>query len=94
MEWLPLLTQMSDFALGGMKPDITILLDCPPQVGLERAGKIKHLDRFESEQLPFHERVRKGYLTHITDYPEHYILDATKSIEEVHEEVMKIIVRK
>lgn len=46
-------------ATGGLKPDLTILLDVETKVGLERAG-VK--DRMETKSLRFHKRVRQGYL--------------------------------
>lgn len=91
LELLTFVKQMSEYALGGIRPDIVILLDCLPEVGLKRTAAIKQLDRFEEEKLPFHERVRAGYLTHITEYKEHHILDASRSLEEVHKEVSNIL---
>lgn len=45
-----------------IEPDLTFLLDLSPQEGLQRAKARATLDRFENEQLSFHERVRKAYL--------------------------------
>ena len=45
-----------------IEPDLTFLLDLSPEEGLQRAKARAKLDRFENEQLSFHERVRKAYL--------------------------------
>lgn len=52
-------------ATGDLKPDLTILLDLPVEVGLARKNKQKP-DRFEQENLSFHRRVREGYLALVT----------------------------
>jgi len=46
----------------GLKPDLTILLDVTPVVGLKRAAKRSKVDRFEQETIEFHQRVREMYL--------------------------------
>ncbi|MBU0629814.1 MAG: dTMP kinase [Candidatus Margulisbacteria bacterium] len=46
----------------GIRPDLTILLDIPPSVGLERAKSKGGADRFEREGMEFHDRVRAKYL--------------------------------
>ncbi|MFC1510883.1 dTMP kinase [Candidatus Margulisiibacteriota bacterium] len=46
----------------GLDPDLTLLLDVSPEVGLKRAGQVGDLDRFEQEKLEFHKRVRGKYL--------------------------------
>ena len=65
---LDLVLELNRLAAGRTVPDLTILLDLPPRMGLERAlqrNRTRSLDRearFEQEALAFHERVRKGYL--------------------------------
>lgn len=88
---LPFVKQMSEYALGGIRPDVIVFLDCPPEVGLRRAANAGELDRFESEKLAFHERVRTGYLMHLKEYPEHHMIDATRSREEVHGDVLSAL---
>ena len=57
---LQLIEMVNNWATQNLKPDIIILLDMPPEKGLARKRRLK--DRFELEQLPFHRRVRQGYL--------------------------------
>jgi dTMP kinase len=83
LDLLSFVKSMSEYALGGIRPDIVILLDVPPEIGLKRALQVGAPDRFESEKLAFHERVRQGYLAHINEYPSHHIIDATQSIDDV-----------
>jgi dTMP kinase len=64
---LPLLRQLNQLATAGMIPDLTIVLDCPAEVGLARTrervkGQLHKFDRFESEVVDFHRRVREGFL--------------------------------
>ena len=58
---LSLIDSVNTSATGGLKPDVTILLDVLPEQGLQRKRKI-HQDRFDSEELSFHRRIREGYL--------------------------------
>ncbi len=79
------------FVLQGVTPDVVILLDVPPEVGLRRAAQVHETDRFEEERLAFHERVREGYLEHVKEYQHHHIIDATLPREEVHVTIRKIL---
>lgn len=53
--------KLDDVATGGLKPDLTLLLDIDTREGLKRARR-KGVDRMESKTLRYHERVRRGYL--------------------------------
>jgi dTMP kinase len=64
---LPLLRQLNQLATAGMVPDLTIVLDCTAEIGLARTrervkGQDHRFDRFESEMVEFHHRVREGFL--------------------------------
>ena len=80
-----------------VEPDLTILLDLEPKAGLERSFKklaALQVDesRFEMETLQFHGRVREGFLTLWKQNPARIrIVDASKSIDAVHQEVIKVI---
>lgn len=76
-----LLHQLNSVAVGGLWPDLTLLLDLPPEVGLGRAlrrnqreGKTVAEGRFEAENLAFHGRVRQGYLAWAARFPERMLL--------------------
>jgi dTMP kinase len=58
---LDALRAVNDIATDGLFPDLIVLLDTPVEAGLSRK-KSKERDRFESESLAFHARVRRGYL--------------------------------
>lgn len=56
-----LIRELNVRATGGILPDLTLLFDLEPAVGLRRIGR-RRLDRFEREALAFHRRVRRGYI--------------------------------
>lgn len=91
LELLPFVKQMSEYALGGVRPDVVVLLDCPPEIGLTRAAQTGAFDRIEEEKLAFHERVRAGYHAHVHEYPAHHIIDATQSQEDVAKTVLRAL---
>lgn len=90
--WIDTLGTM---ATQGLKPDGTFLLDCPPEIGLQRSRtrlerQNSSEDRFEKEELEFHEKIRQGYLKLAKTEPERFvILDATRDPEEVHRLIVK-----
>ena len=73
----------NEIATGGLKPDLTILLDIPVNVGLERKRN-NDKDRFQSEEVAFHERVRRGYLNLARKEPARFVvIDGTMSKQSI-----------
>lgn len=78
---------LQHWAVGGLLPDLTIVLDVSPELGRERRGHAP--DRLESEADAFHAAVRRGYLELAASDPERYlVLDAGQSVERVHAAVL------
>lgn len=89
-----LIEQVNQLACQGLTPDITLLLDCPVEVGLTRARqRIDAADgpreeRFELEALAFHQRVRDGYLTLAGEEPHRFVvIQAHATPEQVAEQI-------
>jgi len=75
---------VADWVHGDTWPDITILLDAPVEVGMDRAGRRGEPDRFEQERHDFFQRVRECYLQLAVSEPDRFIIiDTTRSLEEV-----------
>ena len=71
--------ELSAWATGGLRADLTVVLDLPVAVGLARARGRSEADRLERESLEFHERVRAAYLRFAAAEPARYlVLDATE----------------
>lgn len=69
---------------GELRPDFTLLLDCPVEVGMERADRRGERDRIEREQATFFERVRRTYLQLAAEGSGRYrVIDAGQSLGEV-----------
>lgn len=93
MAWI---AGLSRWATGGLVPDLTVLLDVDPDVGLERAGRRGVADRLEMEDLEFHRRVRHAYLALADADPGRYlVLKAEQPVEWladiIHDRVQALI---
>ena len=85
--------------LNDFKPDITILLDLSPEMGLSRAweqiengARSGYETRFEYEALSFHNKVREGYLELARLEPSRFrIIDAAKDLEAVGKDIMQMM---
>jgi dTMP kinase len=79
---------LSGWATGELRPHLTVLLDVDPRVGLERARARGTIDRVESEELVFHDRVRDSFRTLAAADPERYlIVDASGTEEQIAEQI-------
>ena len=77
---------LNQWATGGLRPDLTILLDLPPMAGLVR--RAPSADRLEAEPTEFHQRVREGFLALARAEPHRYlVLDATRPPEQLSREI-------
>jgi len=81
-----------NFATGGLKPDLTILLDVDVEIGLRRKELKGEWNRLDAYNLEFHQRVRRGYLQLVQLEPERWeVVDASQSPTQVQEEIRRIV---
>ena len=87
---------LNDFAKGKLSPDLIFWFDLDPAIGLKRNVDAGKKDRFELEDIAFHKKVRAGYEKYFSKLPkEKYAkIDASKSIEEIHREILQILENK
>ncbi|MBD9355144.1 dTMP kinase [Methylomonas albis] len=75
---------------GALRPDLTLVFDAPIEIGMQRAKHRGELDRFETEQLAFFERVRQAYLQRAaTDLHRYKIIDASLPLSEVQQQLRR-----
>lgn len=87
-----LILDLNKKAAQGLVPDLTLLLDCPVEVGLARATSRNNRgqDRFEREKVAFHRKVREGYLELARkDRKRFMVLDATQSVNALEKEILE-----
>lgn len=91
------LKQLSEVVVADTTPDLVIILDIDPKIGLERAltgkGRATHEIRFESMTLDFHQRLRNGYLKIAAEdtSKKHIVLDANRSVDELHQLIIDTV---
>ncbi len=94
-----LISKLHKMAFSDVRPDMTLLLDLPAEIGLARAWqqiengqRTGKETRFEEEALAFHTKVRSGYLTLAAQEPQRFkIIDASASKEQVQREIIAVI---
>ena len=88
---LALIQQLNEMATGGLVPDLTVLLDLSPLVGLSRRGAAGS-DPFESAPQEFQSKVREGYLAQAAEAPERWlVLDGSRPQSELSREIWTIV---
>jgi dTMP kinase len=82
---------LENFVQDGLRPDLTLLLDVPIETGMARAkNRAGQLDRFESEQFEFFNRVRQVYLNQAQQFPERIkIIKADQPLADVQKAIVK-----
>ena len=89
--------KLTDLVCGERRPEITILLDIEPEIGLSRARtrnskRSEDEGRFEMEDVPFYKRIRDGYLDLASREPQRIrVIPANRSIEEIHRDVLQTL---
>lgn len=86
---------LEQWVQGALRPDATLLLDAPVEVGLARAaGRAQQADRFEREQQAFFIKVRQAYLDMASQAPGRYrVIDAAQPLEQVKIQLGEVINR-
>lgn len=86
IEWLENLVQ------GNLRPDLTMLLDAPVEIGIERVRSRGAFDRFEAEKISFFEHARRAYLLQAELYPERIkLIKANQPLADVQRAIVNIL---
>lgn len=86
------IAQLEAWVQGALRPNLTLLLDVPVDVGLQRANQRSEPDRFEREQKEFFERVRATYLDRARHEPQRMrVIDASRTPEEVRQQIAAVL---
>lgn len=89
---IDLVINLNTLATEKIKPDITFLLDIPVEVSLQR---LKDKDRIESENIDFHNRVRKGFLEIAEKNKDRVIIiDGSLDVETIHKKILQLLEEK
>jgi dTMP kinase len=92
---LETLKTIVEFATGGLKPDLSILLDIEVETGLRRRQKNGDINRLDAFVTEFHQRVRAGYHEIIKGEPERWVvIDANRDFNEVQRDLQQVIQQK
>ncbi|GAB4574132.1 MAG: dTMP kinase [Anaerolineae bacterium] len=89
---LAALRQITAFATGGLRPDLTIYLDCPPEIGLRRKQQQAEWNRLDGMALAFHQRVYAGFQALVQAEPERWVaVDATRDPDAVFAQIVEAL---
>ncbi len=80
------------FATGGLKPDLTLLLDVDVETGLRRKELKGEWNRLDAYDLEFHQRVRRGYIELVRAEPQRWVVvDAAQEPAKVQEDLRRVV---
>jgi len=80
------------FAIGDCRPNLTLVIDLDPRIGLERARGRELFDRIENQTLDFYQRVREGYLDVARREPDRVkVIDGSQSIDMIQKQIWDLI---
>lgn len=86
---------LEDWVQGAFRPYLTLILDAPIEVGMQRARQRGALDRFEQEQDGFFQRVRQSYLQRAAAEPERYaVIDCAQPLAKVQAQIASILTQR
>jgi dTMP kinase len=92
IDWA-VICQLEMLVQKGISPDLTVLLDMPVELGMQRALARSAPDRFEQEKLTFFEKVRKGYLKRVDESPSRFaVIDASQTLDAVQYDIKQALV--
>lgn len=85
---------LTNISIGDILPNLVILLDVEPKLGLLRKHDQNEINRLDLEKMDFHERVRNGYLEMAKQHPKRWkVVDASQPIEDVQYQVLSLIMK-
>jgi dTMP kinase len=86
------ISSLINFATGGLKPDLTLLLDVGAEAGLQRKAQGDEWNRLDAYSLEFHQRVRQGYAVLAESEPARWVvIDADQPSEKVQETIRQVV---
>lgn len=89
LEWM---SHLEGIAHPGLRPDLTILLDIDPSLGMKRIASRHAHDRIENENLQFFRRVREAYLTRAKESPDRFVVvDANRVLSKVKHDIIDLM---
>lgn len=87
-----IITNLESLVQGAFRPDLTLLLDTPIEIGMARAQQRAELDRFEQQHSAFFESVRNAYLERAKAEPERFaLIDASVDLEQVQAAIKSVL---
>ena len=83
---------INEFAIGNCRPDLTLVIDLDPRIGLERARGRELFDRMENQSLDFYDRVRQGYLALAKQEPARIkVVDGNQSLTAIEQQILELL---